>query len=105
MTKQEEKARFAEFINSLSRGSYLRPMMEQIQQEVENAIINDLEFVSFTEQVEAVRAHMAEIAALQNRLNELKADCRKLDTERARIASGLDQLRSEARSLAKLAMA
>lgn len=99
MTKAEEKKVFIDFMKSLPRESYLRPMLEAIADEVCSAITNDLGFVTFGEMIESQRAHVAEITALQARINELKADCRKLDTERAKFAVALESVKSDVRTL------
>jgi predicted nuclease with TOPRIM domain len=99
MTKAEEKATFAAFVAGLPRSSYLRPMLEDIRGEVETAITNDLGFLTFSERIAEQRAHVAECAALQNRLNELKAECRRLDSERAKLAVALDNVKADVRTL------
>lgn len=100
MTKQEEKDTLARFVCGLPLSSYLRPIMEEVKQEIQDAITNDLVFVDFGARIVEQREHRADIAKLANERNALKEECRKLEREAARLREGIDKLRDEARRLA-----
>jgi predicted nuclease with TOPRIM domain len=93
-TKAEEKAHFARFIESLPECSYLRPMLQDIQFEVENAITNDIGFLDFRERIEAQREHIKEISELQTRRNEMKERVKELEAREAAAERELWQIRT-----------
>jgi predicted nucleic acid-binding Zn-ribbon protein len=93
-TTAEEKAHFARFVQSLPECSYLRPMMQDIQFEVENAITNDISFLDFRERIEAQREHVKEISELQTRRNELQQEIKDLQARAAAAERELWQIRT-----------
>ncbi len=102
MTKSEEKALFASFVESLPKDSYLRPMMAGIQCEVETAIANDFAFVEWSRRVDEIREHNATVTELIAKAATLKTELRNLDRQADKLREGIAGLRGEARRLAAI---
>jgi hypothetical protein len=102
MSKSEEKAMFAAWVESLPKDSYLRPMMAGIQCEVETAIANDFAFVEWSRRVDEMREHAAALSELTAKMAALKTEFRNLDRQADRLREGIAALRGEARRLATI---
>ncbi len=102
MTKSQEKALFAAWVESLPRDSYLRPMMTGIQCEVETAIANDFAFVEWSRRVDEMREHAAALGVLTAKMATLKNEIRNLNRQADCLREGIAALRGEARRLATI---
>ena len=99
MTKQQEIDRFNEMAAAQPEGSYLRSIMTGIAPEVESAIRNDFGFIDghvLKKREEEVKAHEANIAALQKRVNELLTNAAHMKKEHDTIRDQLFQIRADA---------
>lgn len=100
MTKQEEKDRLAAFIASLPQESYLRPMLSEIQLEIEKQIDNDIGFISFSARIDEQSEHRKYIGELIATRDALNLEIRKSTRLHDQLTGALADLRSTARKMA-----
>ncbi len=109
-SKAQELEHLAAFIAALPRDSYLASMFPaEVQAEAQRMISADLVPDSLAD-IWRIRAReqaaaAEELAAGARQLETLRGQIRQLERERARLAASLEDLRSEARTLARLAIA
>jgi len=90
---------FAAFVESLPDDSYLRPMMEGIQNELNANIDNDFGFVEYGARMRYMQADMMRAKELEAKVTALQGEIRQLEKNRGRIEVAISDMRSTARTI------
>ena len=102
MTKQQEITHLDNFIKSVPKDSYLRGIFAGVLETVSRGIMDDIEYPVVSEMA-SNRARaleiQKEIEERKQRLHELKNEIARLETTRAKMISGLNEITTCAREI------